>query len=97
MQENSNSSTTRRIRRALVKYNVLTHACGFLVAMILSFAAIGCALFILIHDYLHPELQSSAWAEVTVAFILGIWLTNRPKFLKQKKYIQDQQQQQPAV
>lgn len=79
------SERTKRFVHQIGQYNVLNHALGFVVAVLLTVTAMGCALFMLVYQFLHPELTTTAWPEVTISFILGVWLTNRPKFVRHKR------------
>jgi Mn2+/Fe2+ NRAMP family transporter len=83
--EVSASSTTKRISRAIIKYNVLAHAFGFIIAVLLSLVIMAVALYMLIDSFESENKKDTAWAQTVIGFILGVWVTDKPKFVKKKK------------
>ena len=57
---------------------------GFIVAVLFSVCVLGVCLFLIVYGFLHPKdgFQVGCWPETTISFLLGVWVTDRPRFAK---------------
>lgn len=68
---------------------------SFIVAFVFSAVVFGVSVYMLIMQFKHPEKYgNTCWPETTIAFILGVWVTDRPKAIKTtemetKKFIKE--------
>ena len=76
-------STLGTIRRRLFNFALLSHSCGFLFAAFLTVGITAFCLWIIYLDW-HRNVQFSlsGWAQSIITFMLGAWITDRPKFFK---------------
>jgi hypothetical protein len=74
------STNTRR-----KKFNILMlgYAFNWLFAAIITLLLIGCSLYVLIDEYQNQVYTGmSGWAQTLISFFIGVWITDRPKFIK---------------
>ena len=83
--DQSTRSFSKKITTYVMKYNILAHAIGFVIAVFLSISVLGVALYMVVYDFQYETENDTAWAQTIIGFILGVWVTDRPKFIKKDR------------
>lgn len=55
------------------------------IAVTISLACLGVALYIVCDSYINDSKRQSAWAEITISLLLGVWVSGKPKFFNKNK------------
>ena len=84
----SHSSGNRRIVRNYFNCAVLSYLLMSFMAAVLSLAASGVALYLIIQSFLWG-IDHPVWADITLSLLLGVWVSGKPKFFSRKKVQKD--------
>ena len=78
------SSLGRAIKRKLTNFSLVGYAASFLFAAVLTLGLISFCLWIIYLDFKKGAVFSiSGWAQTVIVVLIGAWITDRPKFLKE--------------
>ena len=76
----------RSIKRKVTNFSFIGYSAGFLFAAVLSLGLVGFCCWLIYLDFkTGAEFSISGWAQSVITFIMGAWITDRPKFFKDKK------------
>lgn len=82
---NTASSTTRKLKKRFANFSLLSYSVGFVFAAILSLGLTAFCLWMIYLDFRTGATFSiSGWCQSIITFLLGAWITDRPKFFKEK-------------
>lgn len=82
----SGSSFGRVIKRKLTNFSILGYSASFLFAAVITLGLIGFCCWLIYLDFVHgAQFTISGWAQSVITFLLGAWITDRPRFFKSKK------------
>lgn len=82
------TSNSKKIIRKYFNWAIVNHLIAMLVAVILSLAAAGVALYVICDAYI-KEIDHPVWADITMSLLLGVWVSGKPKFFNRKKVEKD--------
>lgn len=80
----SNSTFRRKIKKATFWYSLCSYSTWFLVALVISLTLIAFSLYVLVDAYQHGDASIACWCQSIITFLLGAWITDRPRFIKNK-------------
>jgi len=81
----SNSSFRRELKKVTFWYSLCSYSTWFIVALLISLVLIGYCLWILYIEYQKGDVGGIAsWCQSIITFLLGAWITDRPRFIKSK-------------
>jgi hypothetical protein len=80
------SSLSKIVRRRKANFGFLSYTVSFSFAAILSLGLVAFCCWLIYLDFIHGAVFSiSGWAQSIITFLLGAWITDRPKFFADKK------------
>lgn len=88
IDDSATSTTTRnRLKRYVLKYRLATHAATFFMAVVLTLVLAGVCVYIITDGYNNKEDTGGymLWAQGTLALLIGVWITDRPKIGKKER------------
>ena len=86
----TSSQVARKIKWILYRFSLLSYTSGFLLAAIFSLGIGGFCCYLIWLDFMSgAKFTISGWAQSIITFLLGAWVTHRPKFLKRNKKQKD--------
>lgn len=76
-------SITTRLTTIRNKWYIWSHALSFFIAVFLSIIIIIVAIIMLLFQFFDKSnTPCTPWPETMISFIMGIWISDRPKFIK---------------
>lgn len=89
----ANTNKAHSARRTLNRYIMIAHILAFLMSVVMTVVGTGISLYIIITNYESGEMSLySSWAQANIAFLMGMWISDRPRltsgskdFIRQKK------------
>jgi len=80
------SSLTKKLRNRFASFSLLSYTMGFLFAATLTLGLTAFCCWLIWLDFDNgAKFTISGWAQSIITFMLGAWITDRPKFFKEKK------------
>ena len=81
----TSSRFARAIKKKLTTFSLVGYSAGFLFAAVLSLGLVGFCCWLIYLDFkTGAQFSISGWAQSVITFIMGAWITDRPKFFKDK-------------
>lgn len=80
----NNSTIARVIVKKYFNWAVINHFVQSFMAIILSLAVAGVALFLISDSYING-VDHPVWADIVISLLLGVWVSGKPKFFSRKK------------
>ena len=81
---NSKGDTARIIIKKYFNWAVFNHFVQSFMAIILSLAVGGVALYLICDSYKN-RIDHPVWADIVLSLLLGVWVSGKPKFFSRKK------------
>lgn len=78
------SSNGKTVVRKYFNWAILSYLLMSFIAAVLSLAAAGVALFLIVRAFL-DGIDHPVWADITLSLLLGVWVSGKPKFFSRKK------------
>ena len=81
----TSSSFARKLKKKWTNFALLGYSAGFLLAAIISLGVGAFACALIWYDFQRGAAFSiSGWAQSVITFIMGAWITDRPRLFKKK-------------
>jgi hypothetical protein len=80
----SRGETARVIIKKYFNWAVFNHFVQSFMAIILSLAVGGVALYLICDSYIQ-KIDHPVWADIVMSLLLGVWVSGKPKFFSRKK------------
>jgi len=77
------SSLTKKIKKRFASFSLLSYSASFVIAAILSLGLTAFCCWLIWLDFDNgATFTISGWAQSIITFLLGAWITDRPRFIK---------------
>jgi hypothetical protein len=84
----TDNTITKVIIKKYFNWAVINHFVQSFMAIVLSLAVAGVALFLISDSYIN-NIDHPVWADIVISLLLGVWVSGKPKFFSRKKIHKD--------
>lgn len=84
ISDNTSNTIARVIVKKYFNWAIINHFVQSFMAIILSLAVAGVALFLICDSYIN-NIDHPVWADIVMSLLLGVWVSGKPKFFSRKK------------
>lgn len=86
MIDDESAVVNRKIKKRLTYLYMLNHIVGWFLAAIISLFFIGYCSWLIVVEYKNGSTGGlMGWCQTVIAFLLGVWITDKPQFIKEYK------------
>lgn len=84
LSNGTDTTITKVIIKKYFNWAVINHFVQSFMAIVLSLAVAGVALFLISDSYIQG-IDHPVWADIVISLLLGVWVSGKPKFFSRKK------------